>query len=415
MWYINPRQHIIPSAPYILSQLRQIDFHSGCLSNVCILLTGHEISSLHSPVSTFSGKNQLILTKKRAFMKKINLCHLNSVRIGVVLFVGVGLFLSKATFAQGSGKTSLPTITSFVITPTTTTVKGVLRDWNEFSWKTANADRVRLYKDGKELKGRDQLSNGEFGWPLSLKGGLKIQRKRPALYKLVAENSNGKASKTLGVKLKGNGSPTAPVLPEILAFKITPQTGRPGDVVQFYWQTKGAQQVRLFDDVGEIMSRIELTNGRYGWPLAMNNEMQESLNKSTTYKLVATSKAGSVSKSFKVTVVEKSCPVIVSITGKYGKHTDAVGVFQVKSGSTDKFLFKRPVNTVRDHRKGKNTTPYQKSNITLPPGKYSLVPTGGGKDKNGYFGVLYKPGKSKFICRNGNSGNISFKSDYAEY
>lgn len=63
-----------------------------------------------------------------------------------MLFVGVGLFLSKATFAQGSDKTSLPTITSFVIAPTTTTVKGVLRDWNEFSWKTAGADRVRLYE-----------------------------------------------------------------------------------------------------------------------------------------------------------------------------------------------------------------------------------------------------------------------------
>jgi hypothetical protein len=347
-------------------------------------------------------------------MKRINPYYLNYYMIGIFLFIAVGLFLSKATFAQNSGKSSLPIITSFEIKPTTITIKGVRRDGNEFSWTTEGADRVQLYEDGKEIKGRYQLSTGEFGWPLSLKGGLKIQYIRPAVYKLVAENSNGRVSKTFRVNLKGSGSHVSSMRPEILAFKVTPQTVNHGDFVRFYWQTKGAEQVRLYDNFGEIRSRIKLANGRYGWPLAMNNEMQESVNKSITYRLVAINKVGSVSKYFKVTVRDKSCEVIILITGKYGKYTDSVSVWQVKS-SRYKFLFKRRFSTVRDHRKGKNTTSYRKSSFTLRSGKYSLIPNGGGKDKHGDFGVLYKPRNGKFTCRNGNSGKFFFKADYAEY
>lgn len=146
----------------------------------------------------------------------------------------------------------------------------------------------------------------------------------------------------------------------------------------------------------------------------MNGEMKESLNKSVTYRIVATNQAGSVSKSFEVNVVDKSCKVVVSITGTYSKSTDAVGVLRVIAGIPDKFLYKSPVSTVRDNRNGKNDQ-YQKASLTLTPGVYHLVPVGGGKDKHGDFSVIYKPGNAKFICDGANSGKISFISDFAEY
>jgi len=328
------------------------------------------------------------------------------------LLISVFLFSSGVLFAQDS-KSSLPGIQSFAAFPTVKTVDGVDQHWNEIHWKTTGAERVILYKNGKEIKGRSQLANGEIGWPLSMEGGLRFKGNNPAQYKLVAENSVGVVSEKLDTKLLHEES-TVSGLPEILNFNVELQTRSSGDIASFYWQTKGAHQLRLYDDVGEIESRIELSNGTYGWPLAMNGEMKETLNKSTTYKIEATNQAGSVSKSFEVNVVDKSCTVVVSITGTYSKSTDAVGVLQVISGSPDTFLYKSPVSTVRDHRNGKNAQ-YQKASLTLSPGEYHLVPVGGGTDKHGDFGVIYKPGKAKFICDGGNSGKVSFISDFAEY
>lgn len=211
------------------------------------------------------------------------------------------------------GTPPTPRIISFELTPTTEENYG--GDWIEISWKTDRADRVRLYEDGREIEGRFQLSNGEYGWPLSLERGFKTQYDRNSIYKLVATNNHGKASKTLDVKM----------------------------------------------------------------------------------------------------VDEGNCRVTVSITGQHAQFTDAVGVLQIEPGRPDKFLFKSPVSTVRDHRENKDPAPYKRSIITLPPGEYFLVPTGGGKGKRGYFGVIYKPRRSRFTCRDGNSGRISFRSDYTEY
>jgi hypothetical protein len=323
------------------------------------------------------------------------------------------LLLSSGVIIAQANKSSTPSITTFSAVPTIKTVDSIDQHWNEIRWKTTDAERVILYKNGKEMKSRSQLANGEIGWPLSMEGGIRFKGNNPAQYKLVAENSFGLVSEKLDTKLLSENSISSG-LPEILNFNIELQNSSSGDIANFYWQTKGAHQVRLFDDVGEIESRIELSNGTYGWPLEMNGEMKEALNRSVAYRIVATNEAGSVSKSFKVTVVEKSCKVVVSITGTYSKSTAAVGVLQVIAGNPDKFIFKSPVSTVRDHRDGKKAQ-YQKASITLTPGEYNLVPVGGGKDAHGDFGVIYKPGKAKFICDGGNSGKVSFISVFAEY
>lgn len=327
-------------------------------------------------------------------------------------FILVLLFSSDVIIAQAN-KSSIPSITTFSAVPTVKTIDGIDQHWNEIRWETTDAERVILYKNGREMKGRNQLASGEIGWPLSMKGGVRFKGNNPAQYKLVAENNFGLVSEKLDTKLLSEKSISSG-LPEILNFNIKLQTSSSGNIASYYWKIKGAHQVLLFDDVGEIESGIEVSKGTYGWPLELNGEVTETLNKSVAYRLVATNKAGSVSKSYRVAVEEKSCKVVVSISGTYSKSTAAVGVLQVISGSQDKFLFKSPVSTVRDNRDGKKAQ-YQKASITLTPGEYNLVPVGGGKDSHGDFGVIYKPGKAKFVCDGGNSGKVSFISDFAEY
>lgn len=116
------------------------------------------------------------------------------------LFICIFLFSSGVIFAQAS-KSSMPGISSFAAVPTIKTVDGVDQHWNEVRWKTSGAERVILYKNGKEIKGRSQLSNGEFGWPLSMEGGIRFKGNNPDQYKLVAENDFGVVSEKLDTKL----------------------------------------------------------------------------------------------------------------------------------------------------------------------------------------------------------------------
>lgn len=350
-------------------------------------------------------------------MKTKHLYLLRHFARGSHLAFGVCLLLLSATVARGSGEVSPPSITSFEITPAT--AKSQEAGWIEISWEAEGADGVKLYRDGEEMRGRQRLANGEIGWPASM--SFRIRNAKPAVYELVAENSAGKTTKSVQLK----GSPTAPAPPKILSFRAAPPTIRPGDEVSLFWEVKDAEEVRLYDAYGEIESRIVLPSGKLGWPLSMNGELSEVLSEATTYKLVATSKIGSASTSFAVTLAQvaeekppaadESCRATVTITGIYGKFTDAVGVLEAQSSGPGKFLFKSPVSTVRDHRKSGAATVYQRANVTLPPGAYFLVPVGGGNDTHGDFSVLFKPGRTRFTCRGGESGRVSFQADHAEY
>ncbi len=136
----------------------------------------------------------------------------------------------------------------------------------------------------------------------------------------------------------------------------------------------------------------------------------ENLNKSEIYKLVAIGKNDSVTKSVKVFVNEKKCKLVVSITGIYSKNTDGIGIYKVIPNRVNKFLFKSPVNTI--NKQGQLS---YWSTIELPPGNYLLAPYGGGKDKYGNFGVMYKPRSINYTCKDGNTKYITFKADGAEY
>lgn len=358
-------------------------------------------------------------------MKSRESCPMYSARIGLVLLVAASLFRGGLALADDA---SPPIITAFSVSPVTEGEQGAEGNWVELTWATEEADRVRLYLDGQELRGRQQLANGEIGWPLSMNGGLKTRLKKPAVFELVAANAGGQVSKLVEVEAAARPEAPASEGPRILSFEATPRTIKPGDSVRFSWKTRDASLVRLYDDRGEIESRIMLANGKLGWPLSITGAFEESPEKTTTYKLVAITKTGSTSKSIEVTVesavvavdegqeeTHEDCRVIVSIHGKYGKFTDAVGVFRAPGGGTGELVLKSPVATVRDHRAGRDAAAYQRSSLTVAPGVYRLVPSGGGEDAAGPFGVIYQPRYGTFTCGDGNSGDLSFKAEFAEY
>jgi hypothetical protein len=323
----------------------------------------------------------------------------------------IGFFLPITAAAQELDKSLLPKIHSFkIIHEITDEAKESKINWIEFSWETDGADRVQLYKEGVEIKSRSQRPNGDIGWPLSMAGGFKSQYKRPTMYELVAENGKGKVSEQLNVTMEKKEIPPIALRPEIIDFRVEPKNINSGDQVSFYWQVKNAYQVRLYDSFGEIKSRIQLPKGNYGWPLSMNGEYSENLNKSETYMLVLTGKNDTVTKNAKVYVTNKKCKLIISVTGIYNKHTDGIGIYKVTSNGINKFLFKSPVNAI--NKQGQIS---YWSTIKLPSGNYYLAPYGGGKDKHGNFGVMYKPRNIYYNCIDGKTKYITIKADFAEY
>lgn len=107
------------------------------------------------------------------------------------------------------------------------------------------------------------------------------------------------------------GEPAAQL--EIVSFRAEPRTIDPGDWVKLYWEVKGAQQVRLYDDHGELESRIELPSGQLGWPFLMEGAQQENLHQPTKFTLVASKQGERVSKSFQVTVGGKEACAKASV------------------------------------------------------------------------------------------------------
>lgn len=353
-------------------------------------------------------------------MKKKLLCRPLRSALRVMICVGLlhGLLHLGPASAQGSGAADLPTITSFEITHTSTDNQGQRKSWIEISWHTEGADRVRLYKDGKELKGRAQLSDGAIGWPVSSNRGFKLQLQSPARFELVAKNEQGEVSRAVDVEAQSEEGTPATGGPEIVEFRVEPEEVASGDPVRFYWQTRNAYRVELHDEHGVMESRIVLPKGNFGWPLSMDGAVSESPTESTTYRLVAVGKAGSVSESAQVRVAGGGCHVQVTISGRYAKYTDGVGVFRAGPRGPGEFLFDNAVSTVRDHRVSRDRSSpqvFQKASFTAPPGEYFLVPRGGGQDNLGPFSVLYRPGRSRITCTAGGTERLSFTADQAEY
>ncbi|MEN8206774.1 MAG: RICIN domain-containing protein [Pseudomonadota bacterium] len=219
------------------------------------------------------------------------------------------IILVTPTLIQAEQSAPLPTILSFEITPTT--VEDLGGEWIEFSWQTKDTDRVRLYEDGREIKGRTRLPNGELGFPATLLGGFQSQHSESATFELVAENAHGKATKRIVVPAAGVEPP--PPRPTIVSFGANPTTVEAGEEVKFYWEVKHAERVRLYDNHGEIKTRNRLPNGEYGWPLSLSGEESMTQHKTTTYRLVAENREGKTAR--------KTFTVKVRASRLQGRHT----------------------------------------------------------------------------------------------
>jgi hypothetical protein len=273
--------------------------------------------------------------------------------IGCLLFI----LLVAPTLLQAQQSASLPTILSFEINPTT--VEDLDGEWIEFSWRTKDVDRVRLYRDGREIKGRNQLGSGEFGFPTLLAGGFKIQNSKSATYELVAENEHGKTTKKIAVRAAIAEPAPTPSRPKIVSFRASPTLVEVGRNVTIFWEVKDAETVRFFDDHGELESRIQLHDGTYGWPLTMPGAFSTTPKKTTTYKLVAKNREGKIArKSFTVQVKASQKKRTLTIQQKSnGRYLDA------HEGSND--------NSVVTRDRQKNTsqawilTPLSKNTYTI--------------------------------------------------
>jgi hypothetical protein len=254
-------------------------------------------------------------------MKRISTAQFSARALSISCLVFI--FLVTPAILQAQQSASLPTILSFEIHPTT--VEDLGGEWIEFSWRTKDVDRVRLYRDGQEIKGRSQLRNGEFGFPTLLTGGFKTEHSKSATYELVAENEHGKATKTIVVPAAGTESVPPPYRPKIVSFRASPTLVEAGKNVKIFWEVKDAETVRFFDDHGELESPIQLHNGKYGWPLTMPGAFSTTQNKTTTYKLVAKNREGKIArKSFTVRVKASQLKRTLTIRQKSnGRYLDA--------------------------------------------------------------------------------------------
>ena len=99
---------------------------------------------------------------------------------------------------DGSNVPKTPKIVYFRANPTTVKPGGMAA----LHWEVKNAETVRLYENNSELKGRVQLRNGTFGWPLTMPG-LSSSIPNTTTYKLVAKNQEGETiAKTLTVRVR---------------------------------------------------------------------------------------------------------------------------------------------------------------------------------------------------------------------
>ncbi|MEF8722366.1 hypothetical protein E4Q23_05035 [Candidatus Accumulibacter phosphatis] len=80
--------------------------------------------------------------------------------------------------------------------------------------------------------------------------------------------------------------------PQILSFKVTPDRVQRGGSVNLSWEVQDADGVRLFDDSGEVETRNLVPGGQRGRPLSISGSESLSIDKATTFRLLAVDRQG---------------------------------------------------------------------------------------------------------------------------
>jgi hypothetical protein len=80
--------------------------------------------------------------------------------------------------------------------------------------------------------------------------------------------------------------------PQIVSFKVTPDRVQRGGSVILSWEVQNADGVRLFDDSGEVETRNLVPGGQRGRPLSISGSESLSIDKATTFRLLAVDRQG---------------------------------------------------------------------------------------------------------------------------
>lgn len=211
--------------------------------------------------------------------------------------------------AHDGDSSTEPRILLFRVLPAT--IEG--EQWHELYWEVANTDSVQLIKDGKEIPGRTQLSDGSIGWPLAMSGSLRMKLKKLATFELIAKNRSGQSvRKTFTVEGPFSGSPTKPpaqkpedsTSPKINSFRVSPATPEPGGSITFYWQVENEETIRLYEGNHEIDLR-----GMDARKMGEVGAFSTTIDETTTFRLEVIGRSRqATSRTFTVQVSESALP-----------------------------------------------------------------------------------------------------------
>lgn len=148
--------------------------------------------------------------------------------------------------------------------------------------------------------------------------------------------------------------------PRIAFFRVVPIVEDGRRWYEFHWQVLGADRVRLFEDKREVPSRIQLRDGRFGWPDAMSGSFRQTLSRTARFTLLAEGSRGArIAESVVVDVrparTDTSPPRDAAPQPRI--LTFAPASSRVRTGATVRFAYSvRGADHVRLYRDGRQVT-----------------------------------------------------------
>lgn len=171
------------------------------------------------------------------------------------------------------------------------------------SWQVLNADEVEISELGK----------------VNNQGGTaQVAPKQTTTYRLTARNKTSEVTDTVTVTVE---QPVTPPV-RILAFRAAPTDIRFGESSNLIWETENADSVTI-DTIGSVRPTGTAT---------------VSPRETTTYRLTATNKGGSVSSTATITVLRPAAPRITSFTAdpiEIGEGESSTLNWRVEQGATE--------------------------------------------------------------------------------